>query len=82
MLGSNFMVLSTTVLLLASCSLELPDGAIRPVNEYCLPSTCAAGELCFEGDCYTGCETDDDCETGCCKETKAGELYCAPKEKC
>lgn len=73
-----------TILLLAlsACNFELPDGTIRPVDEYCLPGTCAAGELCFEGECYTGCEVDDDCETGCCKETKAGELYCAHEEKC
>jgi hypothetical protein len=75
--------LSLLALLLASCSIELPDGTIRPVDEYCLPGTCAAGELCFDGSCYEQCKVNDECESGCCRIAKDDlKMYCAPKEKC
>jgi hypothetical protein len=53
-------------LALASCSLELPAGTIRPVDEYCLPGTCAAGELCYDGECYGRCNSDSDCASDWC----------------
>jgi hypothetical protein len=71
------------LLALTGCGFELPDGTIRPVDEYCLPTTCASDQVCFEGACYDQCEHDANCETGCCHAAKGTTvLYCAPVERC
>lgn len=76
-------LLAFVILLVGACSLDLPDDAVRPVDEYCLPGTCTSDKLCFDGDCYSACEHDDDCATGCCKDTAENiGSFCASARKC
>jgi len=54
----------------------------------CANKACCGGLKCVmdspdSGTCYTSCQTNNDCSTGCCTDLKStGDLECAPASAC
>lgn len=63
----------------AGCDATGALNRINPEHEFdTLTMQCPEGEVVISGVCAPSCESNDECESGCCRSTASHGYRCSP----